>query len=223
MNAAENTAADTNEATGAATQEIIANFDNKVDKKAVKFNFRPDKDLGTKRAAVELNLLTPTVEGIIAILQAGGKQLDLLLDSCANVIIDQARSLLNDDDKITGDANFPFDKVTWEAISEIPPKERRGGGIPKETWEEFRVDYVAVMPAATGKTPEQIGNAAKLLIGKFQACKTAKPVISLLKDQLTIYVEQSPNAEQFVECVTFLVEKADTLLNMDEATLLSNL
>ena len=202
---------------------LFANFDNKVDKKVVKFNFRPDKELGTKRAAVELTLLTPTVEGIIHILEQGGKGLELLLDSCANVIIDQARALLNDNDTITGDANFPLDKTTWAFISDIPPKERRGGGIPKETWEEFRVDYVAVMPTATGKTPEQIGNAAKLLIGKFQACKTAKPVIALLKDQLTIYVEQSPNAEQFVECVTFLVDKAETLLNLSEADLLSNL
>lgn len=205
------------------TPDIQANFDNTVDLKDFKFSFREDKDLGGKRPTVELKLPVPSVEGVIEILKAGGKQLDLLLDAVAQVVVDQARSVINDNAKITGQVDFPMDQVTWAFISTIPPKERRGGGIAKELWEEFGKDYIAVMPAVTGKSAEQIGNATKLLLAKFQPVKTVKPVISLLKDQLAMYVEHSPNAEQYAECISFLVEKADSLLNVDEATLLQNL
>ncbi len=205
---------------------VQANFDNTIDKVAVKFNFRKVKDettgLETKRPSVELELPLLTVEGIVKIFEVGGKQLDLLVEAVREVQISRARELVNDKEDITQES-FPFAQLAWEAIANLPKAERRGGGIPKEQWEEFSKDYIAVMPSVTGKTIEQVTNAAKLMLNKFQQIKTNKVVLKLLKEQLGIYANTSPNAEQYQDCVSFLVEKAEVFLNMDEAALLANL
>jgi hypothetical protein len=200
---------------------VHANFDNKVDSREFKFHFRKD-DLGNKRASVELKLPVPSVEGVIDILSKGGKQLDLLLDTIADVIAAQARAYVDETQDVTQD-NFPHHKATWEYISNLEKAARRGGGIPKETWEAFAKDYIEVMPSITGKTTEAISNGAKILLNKFSAVKTNKPVINLLKAQVSLYLSNSTNAEQFTDCIEFLLNKADTLLNMTEADLLANL
>lgn len=202
-------------------QQVTPNYDKTLDVKDFKFNFRKD-ELGNKRAPVELRLPTPSVEGIVAILEAGGKELELLLDTCADVIAAQARSIVDAREDISQD-NFPMDQVLWTTIANLPKAERRGGGISKELWEAFAKDYVEVMPSVTGKSIEAVTNASKILLNKFSAVKTNKPVLSLLKGQLALYVTASQNAEQFTDCVEFLVNKADALLNMSEADLLSNL
>ena len=206
-------------------QQIVARFNNKVDTKEFKFSFKTDKETGIKRPTVELRLPVLSVEGIIDILQNGEerpKELELLLDVLSEAVYDQARSIVNDDEAINQE-NFPLDKVTWEFIANMPKAERRGGGISKETWDEFAKDYIEVMPAATGKKPEQVGLAAKLLLAKFNPVKTQKPVITMLQGQLGIYITTSPNAEQFQDCVEFLNKKAETLLNADPAALLEAL
>jgi hypothetical protein len=206
--------------------EISANFDKFVDAKEVKFNFRTVKDdatgLESKRPSVELRLPIPSIEGIIAILEAGGTQLELLQDAVAEVIISRAREIISDKEDASAE-NFPYAELAWEVIANLPKADRKGRGIPKETWEDFSKDYIATMPAVTGKNAEQIGNAAKILLNKFQSVKTNKPVIKLLKGQLALYLNSSAGAEQFADCVEFLVQKADTLLAVDDAALLSNL
>lgn len=208
------------------TTNVQANFDNTVDKVAVKFNFRRVKDestgLETKRPSVEIELPLLSVEGIVAAFQAGGKQLDLIVEAVRDVQIARARELINEKEDINAE-NFPYAELLWETIANLPKAERRGGGIPKETWEEFAKDYLAVMPSATGKSLDQITNASKILLNKFQAVKTNKPVLKLLKDQIGIYANTSPNAEQYSDCISFLVEKADTFLSLDDAALIANL
>ena len=206
--------------------QIQANFDNTVDTKEFKFHFKSvtDKESGivTKRPTIELKLPIPSVEGIIAILQAGGKQLELLQSAVQDVVVAQARSILNDDDKITAD-NFPVTQCAWSFIAEMPDAEKRGRGIPKEVWEEFAADYIAVMPGIAGKTSEQVNLAAKLFIAKLQPVKTNKVVIAKLFEQLALYANNAPQAEQFSDCIKFLHDKAENLLQADEAALASYL
>lgn len=205
-------------------QPINAAYNKFLDEKEVKFSFRTVKDeatgLESKRPTIEQKIPVPSVEGIIAILEAGGKQLELLLDTVADVIYGRAREVLADDEKLT---EVPLDQLTWEIIANLPKAERKGRGIPKDVWEDFSKDYIAVMPSVTGKTAEQVGNAAKILLNKFAQVKTNKPVVNLLKGQLALYLNSSPNAESYSECVEFLVNKADTLLAADEAALLDAL
>jgi len=201
------------------TQEVTATFNNLIDIKAVKFAFRKD-ELGNKRSTIELTSLpVPSVEGLIEILKAGGKQLDLLMTAASDVVFAQARSILNDNDSMVAET-FPYDQCNWEAIANMPEAEKRGRGIAKEIWEAFAKDYMAIMPAITGKTPEQIALAAKLFLNKYAAVKTQKPIIGKLKEQLAIYANNSNNAENFEDCIKFFDEKAEALLLADEQALL---
>lgn len=203
---------------------VQANYNKFLDEKDVKFSFRSVKDndtgLESKRATIEQKIPVPSVEGIIRILENGGKGLELLLEACSDIIVTRARELLSDDEKLT---EVPVDQLDWEVIANLPKAERKGRGISKEIWEEFSKDYVTVMPSVTGKTAEQVGNAAKILLNKFQAVKSNKKVVELLKGQLALYLNSSPNAEAYAECVEFLMNKADTLLQADEAALLAAL
>lgn len=207
---------------------VSESFSSPVVAQPVTFNFKKsiDKDTGitTLRESVDLAIPTLTAESIVAILEAGDKQLELLLEVANRAVTDHARTILIADDKgeLTADT-FPVDKLAWEVIAAIPKGTRTGGGIPKETWEAFGIDYVSVMPTATGKTVEQVSGAAKLLAGKLQGCKTNKPVLQLLVTQLAIYAEASAQIEEFSDCVSFLLEKADTFLNQSEEELLANL
>ena len=216
----------TNQDQAQAAAPINAKFDKYLDEKEVKFNFRTVKDeatgLESKRPSVELKLGVPSVEGLIAILEAGGKQLEMLQEAVADVIINRAREIISDKEDITAE-NFPYAELAWEAIANLPKAERKGRGIAKEIWDDFSKDYIATMPAVTGKTAEQVGNAAKILLNKFSAVKSNKPVITMLKGQLGLYLNSSASAEQFADCVEFLLQKADTLLAADDSALLSNL
>ena len=52
---------------------------------------------------------------------------------------------------------------------------------------------------------------------------TAEPVLKLLISQLTVYMEASAAAEEYAECVEFLLNKAETYLNVKDEELLANL
>lgn len=201
--------------------QVIPNHDNKVDMKEYKFHFKKD-ELGNKRETIELKLPVPSVEGIVKILETGGKELELLLSVVGDAVASQARAILNENTSMTV-AQFPTNQAFWTFIANMPESEKRGRGIAKEVWEEFAADYLAVMPGITGKTEEQVSLAAKLFLNKFQSVKSNKPVLKKLKEQLAVYTNGSANAENYVDCVKFLDEKAETLLQQDEAAMLANL
>lgn len=210
----------------ALCENIKVNYDFNVITRAVKFNFKKSKDklsgIETVRESVELALPYPSMEGIVAILEGGGKGLELLVEAIEGVVNAAARDIIADDTALNA-ATFPVDKVSWEFISNMPKAQRRGGGIPKETWEGFAQDYVEVMPEVTGKTIDQVANAAKILAGKLTAVRTNEPVLQLLVEQLAVYAEASPNAEEFQDCIAFLLNKAETFLNVSPEELLANL
>ena len=210
----------------ALLKDIKVNYDFAVDTQQTQFNFKKskDKDTGieTIRHPVVLALPYPSVEGIVAILEKGGKGLELLQEAMQDVVNKAARDILYDDTTLTA-ATFPVDKVSWEFIANLPKAQRKGGGIPKEVWEAFSEDYIAVMPEAAGKTVEQITNMAKILMGKLNAIKTNEPVLQLVVEQLGIYAEATENMEDYADCVAFLLNKAETFLNVSEEELLANL
>jgi len=193
-------------------------FDNQVDTKDFTFHFKKDK-LGNKRPSVELKLPVPSVEGIVAILEKGGKELELLQDAIYDVIRGQAATIVSDDEKIT-QATFPAANVLWSFIANMPKADRRSSAIDASVWEAFAKDYIEVMPSVTGKSLEAVTNATVVYLKKFAIVKTNKDVISKLKDQLALYLEHSKNVEQFGEILDLLVSKADSYLNANDVDLL---
>lgn len=198
--------------------DINANHDTLVDSKDFTFHFKKDK-LGNKRPSVELKLPVPSVEGIISILEKGGKELELLQDAIYDVIRSQAASIVSDDEKVT-QSTFPTAQVLWSAIANMPKADRRSSAIDAAVWEAFAKDYIETMPGVTGKSVEAVTNATVVYLKKFAIVKTNKDVISKLKDQLALYMEHSKNVEQFQDILELLVSKADSYLNANDVELL---
>ena len=207
--------------------QITPNHNPLIDISEVNFNFRKTKDEETgeevKRPTVTLPIPRPSVEGLVAILEAGGKSLDLLMEAASDVVLARAREILNERPDITKSEQFPYAQLSWEAIADLEKAERRGGGIPKEVWEDFIADYVSIMPSLTGKELQRVKNAAAHLKNKFTMIKTSKKMLAAMVDQLAIYLNGSPNAEQYLDCVNFLTTKADKLMNVTEEEMLSAL
>lgn len=205
---------------------IKESFDFNVNVKEMTFNFKKsiDKETGitTIRNPVDLAIPYPSVEGIIAILEKGGKGLELLVETIELAITQQARNLLYEDTALKADT-FPVDKCSWEFLANIPKAQRRGGGIPKDVWDAFAADYIEVMPEATGKDADQVGRMAKILTNKLVQIRTNEPVLQLVVEQLAVYAGASANVEEYQECLDFLINKADTFLNVKPEDLLANL
>jgi hypothetical protein len=212
--------------------ETNPNFDKEHDLKPFTFGFRTVEDettkVKTKRANVDLTIPVLSYEGIIAILTAGQgtKEYKLLTDAIDTVYIDFVKSKLGDDPALTSD-NFPIAEVTWAAIANQPESERRGRGISKEIWDDFIKSYIEFMPAATGKSKENITKQAAVFAQKLQPLKNhedKEKLIPLMMDMLTVYATSSPVAETFAECITFLKKKGEDLLKVDtDANLMKNL
>jgi hypothetical protein len=198
------------------TDSINVNVDNTVDLKEFKFRFKKDK-LGNQRPTVELKLPVPSVEGIVSILERGGKGLELLLDVVSDTIRSAAASYVADDEKIS-QTSFPVEKILWEAIANAPRAERRS--IAEEIWEAFAKDYIEIMPSVTGKSVEAVTNATVVFLKKFTIVKTNKEVLAKLKEQLGLYMEHSKNAEQFAEVLELLLAKVDSYLNANDTEML---
>lgn len=212
----------TQTAAPAAQSEVLVSPIPNTVFKSTKYHFKKDK-LGVKRPSVELQIPVPTVEAIPEMLK-DEKQTAFLLSLLEAAVYQQGRDQVGDETApVNTQSELNLDKMTLDFIANIPPSERRGGGISKETWEEFAADYIAVMPGITGKNAEQLGNAAKLFVSRLQPVKTNKKVLQFLQEQLDLWYSSTPNAEDFSEVYEFLSEKVKTFLTADEAALLANL
>ena len=189
------------------------------------FTFKKSKDketgLESIRETVNLPVPVPNAAGIIAIIEAGGNGLELLTSAMRTIVANEAREIIHSDAEL-GAEDFPYEKLDWTTIAN-KPKANRGGGIPKEVWEAFAVDYIAVMMEAAKKTKDQATNAATILKGKLSAVRTNKPVLIVLMEQLAVYAENTEQLETYEAVVTFLLEKGETLMNVTDAQLLAGL
>lgn len=210
----------TQENTQEMTQENTAVALTQV--KPITFHFRENRETKTKRPSITIDVAVPTIDGLAEIYNAGGRSLAKVLAVVEDAIIEHVRNVLTDRPEIV-QGQFPADQATWEAYVAVPDAERAIRGISKEVWDAFKKDYLAVMPALTGKKPETIALGAKAMIdNRFSAVKTDKKAIGILQNYLAIYM-QSANAENFLECVSTLDEKATTLLAADTSSLAENL
>ena len=106
--------------------------------------------------------------------------------------------------------------IVWLAPQ---PKGARGGGIASDIWDAFGEDYATTMVSNKLATQAQADAGAKVLVGKFATVKTNLPVITKLLTRLQLYVTESANAENFVDCIEFLNKKGQELLNADQAAM----
>jgi hypothetical protein len=203
----------------ASPEEIVVNSDPTVERKDMIFRFKKDK-LGNKRSNVTLKVPVPSAQGIAHILSVGGKELELLLDACYDVVRDVVGEFVGADENVNAE-NFDYTKATWQAIANMPKEDRRSSTIPAETWEAFAKDYIECMPGFTGKTVEAVTNATVVYLKKFAPWKSDKKTLGKLKEQLGIYMENSTNAEQYTDILEVLVRRVDTYLAANDLTLVA--
>jgi len=205
-----------------ATAQISANFDKFVDAKEFNFRFKKDK-MGMQRQAVKLSVGVPSVEGIVQILEAGGKGLELLQEALYDTIQSALRPWVADTDNASQDT-IDLSKFTWDAIANQPREDRRSATISEESWKGFAADYIAVMPSVSGKTAAQVGNAVEVYTRKLTPVKTNKPVLQALQVQLSLYIEHSPNAAEYEDVLEFLLRRIENYLKADDVeALVANL
>lgn len=198
---------------------IQAAVDSTVELKEFKFRFKKDK-MGNQRPTFELkDIPVPNAAGVIAILEKGGKELKLLLEVMQDTVRYACAQIVGDDEKIT-QATFPLSKVTWEAIANQERAERTK--IDDSVWEAFAKEYLEIMPALTNKDAEQLGNAVQVYMKKFAIIKTNKKVLEKLKEQLTIFVDNTKNGEQFADIIELLQGKLELYLSSNDVELLIN-
>jgi len=215
-----------------STAVNVENQNKLVDVKEMKFGFRTIKDektgVTTKRATVEAKIPLLSFEGVVEVLQnQASKEYALLMQSIEDTFTSYIKDLLADNPDITTE-NFPYGKVSWSAIANQPESERKGRGIPKEIWEDWVKSYVAIMPGLTGMTNEVITKQAAVFAQKLNPLvnhEAKEKILPKMKDMLTIYLNGAGDAaESFQDCVKFLLEKADKILNAEkESNLVANL
>jgi hypothetical protein len=200
------------------------------EEKEFSFRFRKDKETGTQRSSIKVNLAVPNVDGLIAIITNGvnekgelSKELELVFESITDTIRLAATDLINTDESITS-ANFPVDKVTWITIANTDRTDRRSVNIPDELWKQFVEEYVEIMPAISQKTEKQVSNAAQVFLKKLSMVRTDKALLGLLKEQFTLFVSATKNGEQYSEIIDLLNRKFKNYLEADDVqAILSNL
>lgn len=200
------------------TSAVNPNFDKLVDMKECSFRFKKDK-MGNQRPTVKGSIPVPSVEGFVAILESGGKQLELLQDAAFDVVRSVIGDVVGQNENLKSLDELDMTQFSWEKIANMPKEDRRSSSIPEETWKAFAEDYIKVMPAVTGKSQEAVSNATLVYLKKMAPVKTDKKVLNLLKQQLAIYVEQ-PSAEQYSEVLDVLTRRIETYLAADDIALL---
>lgn len=202
------------------TVSTPASFDSTLDNSEVTYNFRSaeDKDtkIKTKRSAITLKIKHPSVEGAGIIYNQGGKGLELMIELMKDAVEQRARDILTDNPDMT-EANFPYDQLSWEAISNLEKEDRRSG-ISKEAWEAWVVDYTEVM-SALGTDKKAANAQADVMVGRFAKIKTNKVLIGKLVQRLSMYYENTPNSQEYAEIVDTLMKRADKLITAEEVSL----
>ena len=193
--------------------------------KQFKFNFKSRKitdesgnEIGRtrKQDAVVCDLPVPSDSDIVELLTAGAESQEaaIIRNAIAEIVYNQAREQFDeiidgfgdDDSKVVSAAMLDYDKLTLAYIASIPPARRGAASISDDDWTAFFEDYLAVMVAATGKTADRIKNHINLFKKPAKA-KANKEVLSVLVDQLDIYMSNSANLEDTGTCASRISEK----------------
>lgn len=190
--------------------------------KEKKYFFKKD-ELGNKRPNVSLALPYPTDDRIEQMMK-DEKERAILRELVYSLVEANARDQVSDEkNPVNKQEELDLTKLTLDYIANLPPSDRRGGGIAKETWETFFNDYVEVMPAATGKKKDNVENAGKLFLARLQPVKTQKKILAFLETQLALWFTSSTQQEELSEVYEFLSGKIKTFMEADETALLQNL
>ena len=180
---------------------------------------------GKKLPTVKLNVPRPTAEGLLKIIEAGGKELELLLDAAADEVLDRVRNIINEvrvklpEGQEIKPEMIDLAQAHWSVIANLPKPERKGLGISDDDWNDFAADYRAIMPQVTGKDADRIEKHVALFTKKFAPCRNDKKALSVLKDMLDMWAANTGNMEDNQTVYEYLSGRVTSLLQEEEKVL----
>lgn len=185
------------------------------------FRFKKDK-LGNKRANVTINARVLTLDGLVDVLNRGDeKEVALVMDQVNQAFRDVLAEKVGDDESFD-QAKYDGLNLTWAAIANMPKEDRRVSSIPKEVWDAFVADYMAIMPALTKTSAEANTIACDIYVKKMAPARSNKPVLERLKMRLALYIENSQKAEEFQEILEVLLRRIETYLKAETPELVAD-
>lgn len=205
-----------------------------VEPKETAFHFKKEKirsadnkviGEGKKLPSIKVNLPVPNAEGILKIVEAGGKELELLLSAVTDTVAGRVRDIINEvREKLPPDAEIKPEMIDvsqahWSIIASIPKAQRAGLGISDEDWEDFATDYRTIMVQATGKDPDRIEKHIQLFKRKYQPCRNDKKALSVLKEMLAVWAANTGGMEDNQTVYEYLNTRVDSLLQEEEKVL----
>lgn len=179
---------------------------------------------GKKLPTVKTSIPVPTADGLLAIISAGGKPLELLQEMMQDVVYERGRQLINafreqnSDKEVTPDV-IDAAQLDWNVIANLPKSERRGLGISDEDFEQFFEDYKGVMPLATGKDLDRIEKHVAIYKRKFATVRNDKKALGVLNDMLALYAASTASMEENQAVYEYLKKRVETLLQEEEKVL----
>lgn len=182
------------------------------------FSFRQTKD-GYKRPTVTLAIGVPSLEGVATLLSSEDAKVQaLIVGLVQDTLTAYTRKFVEDDvdfDQAKFDALVADGKISIEAIANLPKSERNT--IGKEDLEEFAKDYVAYMPAITGKDVKKVQMAAGLFIERFKRVAGDNSILTVLQGQLGVFMEgvSEEVLAKNERVVTYLAAKLEELLSLE--------
>lgn len=204
-----------------SSQKIVAAAPLYIDRE-FRFSFKKqtiedESGKQVKRPAIVLNIPVPTLDGLLESM-SDPKVTSFILDLVENAIQAQVKTQLGDDTRpVMRQEDLRIEELNLGYLANMTKAERAGGGISKEDWEAFAFDYIEVM--APLRDQEKAERAAKLLVGRFNTCKTDKPVLKFLQEQLAIWAQHTKNLEDHQDIFVYLDNRASSLRNMDKTLL----
>jgi hypothetical protein len=102
----------------------------------------------------------------------------------------------------------------------MPKEDRRSSTIDPSVWAAFADDYMAIMPALTGKSQDKIKLAIEMYVKKLTPIKTRKQALSTLGTQLALYTDNSKRAEEFIDILQLLTRRIDSYMKADDPKVL---
>lgn len=182
------------------------------------FSFRQNKE-GYKRPTVTLQIGVPSLDGVATLLASEDQKVQALVVSLVqDTLTGYVRKFVEDDadfDQAKFDALVAEGKISIEAIANLPRSERNT--IGKEDLEEFAKDYVAYMPAITGKDVKKVQMAAGLFIERFKRVAGDNAILTVLQTQLGQFVEgvSEEVLSKNERVVIYLTSKLEELLSLE--------
>lgn len=185
--------------------------------------FRKTKDQAGNeipaRAPIDLVIRTLTAEGVKDMLDKGGKEAQLIVEACAEIVINRAKEIVTEllaDNKEVNAETFPIDACGWEAIANLPQAERKGRGISQELWEAFVESYTKYF-LSKGFEQTKVETAAGIFVKRFQSVKTNKPMLEKLREYLSAWFNDGVTDDDagLVEVYKFLSGKLEEFLASD--------